>query len=283
MINIDGGGFDFGSSLAYGVTANGSTVVGIRYNISSSPTQAFRWTAGTGMVGLSAAPNFALETANAVSADGSVIAGYESTFSGAGAARWTAGTGFTLLPVSIGGSNAFGISSDGSAIVGYELTASGFQPALWTDKGTALKDLGGLPGAFFGEGLAATDMGAFVIGTSYTDFTSAGTNAFIWNQANGLRSLQDVLASEYGLSSALSGWHLMDAYGMTPDGRYLVGDGLDPNGSQEAWLVDLGTPLVPEPGGIAGLVGFVVFGAAWRFRRTGRSPIALRTCRRQVE
>src|SRR5262245_6588045 len=62
-------------SVPYGISADGSTVVG--KSESSTGTQAFRWTAGGGMVGLGDLPGgTTFSVANAVSADGSVVVGY---------------------------------------------------------------------------------------------------------------------------------------------------------------------------------------------------------------
>ena len=62
-------------SVANGTDADGSVVVG--YSTGSGPTQAFVWTAATGMVGLGFLPGATdhFSSANAVSADGSVIVG----------------------------------------------------------------------------------------------------------------------------------------------------------------------------------------------------------------
>lgn len=59
-------------------------------------------------------------------------------------------------------------------------------------------------------------------------------------QGLGPRSLQDVLASDYGLD--LTGWHLEGASGISADGRTIVGNGLNPSGAPEAWIA-----VIPEP------------------------------------
>jgi hypothetical protein len=66
--------------------------------------------------------------------------------------------------------------------------------------------------------------------------------AFIWDQAHGIRELQHVLATEFGLAAALEGWQLTRANDISADGRVIVGEGINPDGTLEAWLA-----IIPEP------------------------------------
>jgi hypothetical protein len=58
--------------------------------------------------------------------------------------------------------------------------------------------------------------------------------AFVWDEVNGMRLLSDYLTSSLGLD--LTGWTLIDAYAMTPDGSVIVGEGRNPNGQTEGWI-----------------------------------------------
>jgi hypothetical protein len=80
----------------------------------------------------------------------------------------------------------------------------------------------------------------------------------VWDAANGMRSLKDVLQTQYGLD--LTGWTLQGAQ-FTPDGRTLVGGGLNPAGQHEAWIA-----VIPEPAGVSLLV-FAGAGLLARRRR----------------
>lgn len=127
---------DFGGNAgtAYATSADGSVVVGTAAvnNVASRP---FRWTAGTGLVGLCPAQVFA--SAYAVSADGSVVVG--QTGNNGRAFRWTAATGcqtiqdlLTTAGVNLSGWNlteAVGISADGSTIVG--IGSNGVTSEAW--------------------------------------------------------------------------------------------------------------------------------------------------------
>lgn len=64
--------------------------------------------------------------------------------------------------------------------------------------------------------------------------------AIIWDQLHGVRNLQRVLEVEYGL--ALAGWTLKSASTVSDDGMVIVGNGLNPFGQTEAWLINLSIP-----------------------------------------
>ena len=93
-------GCAFGT-YALGVSADGTTVIGLGYADYWETEQAFRWTAATGTVGLGWLPGTTSSQAMAVSGNGQVIAGWSwrgcellvPVDSGRrnGAARWPAG------------------------------------------------------------------------------------------------------------------------------------------------------------------------------------------------
>ena len=64
--------------------------------------------------------------------------------------------------------------------------------------------------------------------------------AFIWDAVHGMRSLRDVLVSDFGLD--LSGWTLRYAEGISDDGMTIIGHGNNPDGNTEAWMA-----VIPEP------------------------------------
>jgi probable HAF family extracellular repeat protein len=126
------------ASWAYGVSADGSVVVGYATTPSDN-THAFRWTQAGGMQDLGVLPGGTNSFARGVSADGSVVVGY-SNITGASfrAFRWTQAGGMQDLGVLPGGpgSYASGVSADGSVVVGGgELVGGNSIRALrWTIK-----------------------------------------------------------------------------------------------------------------------------------------------------
>ena len=104
--------------------------------------------------------------------------------------------------------------------------------------------------------------GSVVVGGSKSGSGHYGTEAFIWTQSEGMRSLREMLMSDFGLD--LSGWELSYATGISWDGLTIVGVGWGPSG-YEGWRVTLPNP-VPAPG--AFLLGILGLGmAGMRLRR----------------
>jgi probable HAF family extracellular repeat protein len=129
------------NSDALAVSGNGSVVVGSsgysgyqQYVGAPGKYQAFRWTAGSGMVGLGYLPGGTNSAATGASTDGSVVVGTSSSASGVQAFRWTAGSGMVGLGYLPGGnsSSATAVSGDGSIVVGSSYSASGNQAFRWT-------------------------------------------------------------------------------------------------------------------------------------------------------
>jgi hypothetical protein len=75
--------------------------------------------------------------------------------------------------------------------------------------------------------------------------------AFIWDAQHGMRNLQSVLEADYGMD--LTGWQLTSAVDISDDGLVIAGNGINPLGQSEGWVVRL--EAIPEP---ATLVLFVV-------------------------
>ena len=65
--------------------------------------------------------------------------------------------------------------------------------------------------------------------------TQGDIGAFIWNRAQGMQDLQDILTTTYMLD--LTGWALSQANAVSDDGRTVAGVGTNPNGDAEAWVV----------------------------------------------
>jgi probable HAF family extracellular repeat protein len=226
--------------MAFAVSADGRVVVG------DGGLQAFRWVQGSGISGLGVLPGLQGSRAVAVSADGSVVTGscYSVNWTSEQAFRWTPADGMQSLGAVPGYANSFpnAISPDGSVIAGTIASSSAAHAFRWTRE-TGMVSIGGLPGMPVNHPGAATANGSIIVGGSYTDATH-GT-AFIWDAVHGMRSLQAMLQTDYGLN--LTGWNLQSAMGVTPDGSVIVGFGTNPSGQQEAFRVEVS--LLPDPNG----------------------------------
>ena len=168
------------NSTAAGVSADGSVIVGT--SSSASGSQAFRWTASSGMVGLGYLPGDTNSNALGVSADGSVVvgsSGYQLYVGGPGysqAFRWTAGSGMVGLGYLLGGiySSATAVSGDGSIVVGdnggeaLRWTAGSGMQSLWdvlVTNGLNFDPVRGAGSLYPASGISAD--GNTIVGTVY--------------------------------------------------------------------------------------------------------------------
>lgn len=196
---------------AFGVSHDGSVIVGQDYNLGSEDggtRQAYLWTAGPSpsdpgtTTGLPYADTeYSYATAKAVSADGSTVVGAEG--GGYRAFLWTAATGTQIIADD--GSAATSVSGDGSVVVGSGFYDNWGQAFRWTREG-------GLD--YFLSELSLGDSTAIAI--SADGSTIVGhydyIHSFAWTEAGGLRLLDELPGSSDNHVLALSA-----------DGRWAVG------------------------------------------------------------
>jgi probable HAF family extracellular repeat protein len=205
------------ASDATGVSANGRVVVGEATGATGS-SQAFRWTAASGMVGLGFLPEASDSFANGVNADGTVVVGFDINHpppppSSSQAFRWTAASGMVglgFLPGGIQRSAANGVNADGTVVVG----RSDGQAFRWVN-GT----MTGLGFAGFAFGVNAE--GTVVVGEA---FEAGGAQAFRW--VNGTKT---------GLGFLPGGPDFSEARGVNADGTVVVGQALDASVQRQAF------------------------------------------------
>jgi probable HAF family extracellular repeat protein len=257
------GAFDNQASDTFATTADGSVIVG--NSSSASGTQAFRWTNATGLVALgNLVPNRnSHDSAFGVSADGSVVVGRSGDDLIQVAFRWTAATGMVGLGDLPGGganSTAVAVSADGSVVVGTAESTSGTEAFRWTPA-TGMVGLGDLTVAPFTSQAATMSSDG---GTIYGFSAAPGINeqGWVWTQAIGMRTLDDVLVNDHGLGQELEGWRLWRISDVSDDGLVLLGRGRNPAGELEDFVV-----AIPEPASAALLtIGLIVFITARRLR-----------------
>ncbi len=251
-LGIPGG---YSGTAASNVSGDGSVVVGNVWN-DSQVAYGFRWTltnpvTGDGtMVFLEGfAGGSAHSGANGVTADGTVVVGYGTPASGQQqASRWNADG--TIESLGNLASNPFlwsvagDVSSDGEVVVGTGYRGAAFnnnmEAYIWT-QATGMVGLGtDLPEGHYDDtsALAVSADGSIVVG--YASSTASTTAVpFIWDSVNGMRNLQSVLTTEYGLD--LTGWVLETASDISANGDFIVGHGYH-DGVTEAFRA-----AIPEP------------------------------------
>jgi probable HAF family extracellular repeat protein len=240
-------------SAAYGVSADGAIVVGWADDATNRPA-AVRWQADGTVDDLGVPTGFTVSWATGASADGSTLAAnaYADRF------RWRAfrwrSSGWESLPMLDGYENslAAAVAANGAVIVGRAFNGFGFEDSVavrWTPDGAA-ESLGTFGGSWsIAHGVS--ENGAVIVGAA-TD--SAGwTRAFRWAAGVGMEDLNRVYARLLGDGSFLEA-----AYGVSPDGRYIVGVGYNAATNRaEGFLLD----TVPEPASLlalsVGLVGLL--------------------------
>ncbi|MCE1244985.1 MAG: autotransporter domain-containing protein [Oryzomicrobium sp.] len=201
-------------SSAYGVSADGSVVVGENLD------RAFRWTEATGMVSLGTLNNGSSSYANGVSADGSVVVGYdvEAASSQQRAFRWTEANGMVSLGMLNNGSNSYAtaVSADGKVVVGTanDGAASNQQRAFRWTEATGMVSLGVLNNGLYSYANAVSADGSVVVGSDYD--RSGCTRAFRWTEATGMVSLGM-------LNNGVESY----ANGVSADGQVVVGKAND--------------------------------------------------------
>lgn len=240
-------GFLDGTSLesyAWGVSADGTTVVGESSSLASgSQTQAFRWTGGV-MQGLGALnpENFA-SVANACSADGGVVVGFSRYTTGVAFQAFRApasgigpGDGLGDLPGGALISNALACSADGSIVVGFGTGAGGRQAFRYNATTGQMVAIGG-PGT--------TAYGVSADGTVAVGQSLSTVEAILWTtDAQGNTSATVLPDLPGGLVGA-------EAWGVSHNGMIVVGDSESANGLEACyWAQGQVFPLGDLPGGV---------------------------------
>jgi uncharacterized membrane protein len=141
-------------------------------------------------------------------------------------ATWNASGSLLSPPLS----ETRGLSADGLVLVG----SDGGHAAL--KQGTQVTPLGPLPGGSSSSvALDASADGARIVGRAET---VQGPVAFVWDAGEGMRAIAGLI------EPPLVGWTLEEAVAISADGMIIAGNGVNPDGHAEGWVVDL-TPSVP--------------------------------------
>ena len=240
------------ATVGYGVSADGSVIVGLSYLNAEDPqtraktrsAQAFRYDARTGTVPLGTLTG-GTTRASVVSGDGHVIAGWDD-LKGKGSgngpwfgAIWWDGMERLMNPFNNVG-QVEGVNDSGSVLVGRGHPMAFTHAYRYTSWDGAVVDLGAVKrggdqgGIGIGGGpsdptfedtsiaLAVSDDSAVVVGTSGYQ---PPTDAFIWTPDTKILKLSDYLTSK-GVTGH-ERWTLVTAVAISPDGKIIAGTGIN--------------------------------------------------------
>jgi len=235
---------DFLSS-AYDASDTG-VVVGLAID-ASGIYFAFRWTAMEGMSRLQVNHPENASRANAISADGTTIVGWNDADNGGrNGVIWQDGIPLELVDGSGGPvGEALAVSSDGSVVVGsgYFNASTGESEAWRWTAATGVQSIGCLSDGFScgpASAFAVSDDGNVVLGDSGFGFSREAT---IWTSEGGIERISDYATAHGVTVPAL--WELKSGGGVSADGKTLAGWGLSPGGL-DSWIIDLHEDLVTE-------------------------------------
>ena len=215
------------TSLANGVSEDGSVVVGTNNKTSQTPWRGFRWTQAGGQQ-LIVHPNGSLSNAIDVSADGNVVVGGAngSDTPYGEAYRWTTSGGMALLGMIPGGffNGANGVSDDGATVVGWGANSNWIEGYRWTNA-TGLVQQGFLPGGQYtyvgshpGSGGLSGD-GVFMVGGAM-------------NSSGNSEAYRDTASGELVGLGHLAGGANSGAAAASYDGSVVVGESQSTLGPQ---------------------------------------------------
>lgn len=199
--------------------------------------------------------------ARSISGDGSTIVGYGVNQDGLlEAFRWTEPTGAvglgTIDDPNYVHSFASATSTDGDVVIGSAFNGLSHRGFRWTATG-GMEDIGYI--VENGTSTKAIDVsadGRVIVGWTGGSFGKA----FLWDADHGMRDLRDVL-SELAGADLMAGWTRMGATGISADGLWITGKGINPSGEQEIWVAHIPAPPT---------LGLILAGAALLRRRTRR-------------
>ena len=196
-----------------------------------------------------------------VSANGSIVVGFSSSPSKIGSFRWENGQMVRLADFGQSWcSVARAISGDGSVIVGGSL-----EPVYWKDDQVyALEETKSISGEAYDVSFDGKIIVGTYIGGSLPD---PGWSAFIYDPVNGLQNFKGFLSNS-GLNMA--GWDFTQATAISPNGRYIVGSGFNPQGIETGWVV-----TIPEPASAVFFVGTILLIVKKRYNNGSKIKIVI--------
>lgn len=150
-------------------------------------------------------------------------------------------SGPTLITPQVGQSGVTDLNFDGRVAVGYTTFDFRLRAFRYDGEIEYLDDAIGGSGGSYARAVSAD--GSVVVG-DYFRFGVPSTLAWFYRNDLGFVDLRDYLVGAGGLNEQLAGWQLLVATDISADGRVIVGQGLNPEGCEQAFYARLpgGTP-----------------------------------------
>ncbi len=256
-------GTDYDYNYARALSGDGSAIAGHASTpppvwpiTDPFPRQAFRWTQGTGAVGLGYFEGGTWESSRAtgVCADGSAVVGESYAASNFEAFRWTQSGGMQGLGVLSGSDSteATAVSANASVVVGtafnqdevLEQTPFSVQAFRWTESG-GMEGLGFLDGLTASRATGVSADGSAVVGVACKARSDpfmwpreSVSVAFRWTESDGMVPLE-VYWADTPDGRVIVGGRLSEAHGVSGDGSIIVGAtrfGSEPTDPAEAFI-----------------------------------------------
>lgn len=233
-------GWDGHVSSTWGMTSDGSTIVGLGW-LTAGTAHAVKWDAATGVTDLgSIVPNRS-SRANAINDDGSVIVGWQDQDNGTrSGAKWVNGVESFITDANgnyVG--EAGDVSADGTTIIGSAMP----NPYVWNSVNGLTYITHPNSSAFFRGGATGISAdGKKVVGF----FRAFGAppmsgEGFIWTEAGGRVNLNDYAVS-MGINT--QGVNMGLPLAISKDGKRIAGMGINASNQMVAFFLDLSKTLL---------------------------------------
>lgn len=225
-----------GTSSAWGMSSDGKNIVGLAWT-TSARAEGVYWKDGEPIVGLGTTVPTRSSRADAVSADGSVIVGWQDAINGVRqGAMWRNGVQ-ELLKDNDGNilGAATAVSADGKTVVGIKNTTG--EGYIWNETDGTVFVSSNNPDYITSMSVLSDD-GKTALGLSFDPTQSILlAEGFIWTKEGGKVNLNDYVASlgfdDLGIVFAVP-------TGISPDGKYLGGIGANfAEGDAKGFLIKL--------------------------------------------
>lgn len=225
-----------GTSSAWGMSSDGKNIVGLAWT-TSARAEGVYWKDGEPLVGLGTTVPTRSSRADAVSADGSVIVGWQDAINGVRqGAMWRNGVQ-ELLKDNDGNilGAATAVSADGKTVVGIKNTTG--EGYIWNETDGTVFVSSDNPDYITSMSVLSDD-GKTALGLSFDPTQSILlAEGFIWTKEGGKVNLNDYVASlgfdDLGIVFAVP-------TGISPDGKYLGGIGANfAEGDAKGFLIKL--------------------------------------------